>query len=95
MDTYVYYRARVASGAQLQTRVRAMQAALARLHRVPSELKRRPESTDGFQTWMEIYLDVPDHFDAALERAVVTADLLPLIDGVRHVEHFLDGSSCA
>ncbi len=95
MDVYVYYRVRDALSAELQTRASALQAGLRRACGVHSRLKRRPGSTDGLQTWMEIYLDIPEDFDAVLERAVAEANLLPLIDGSRHVEYFLDCSPCA
>ena len=95
MDVYVYYRVRDALSAELQTRANALQAGLRRACGVHAQLKRRPESSNGFQTWMEVYLDIPDDFDAALERAVAGANLLPLIDGSRHVEYFLDCSPCA
>lgn len=94
MDIYVYYRVRDAHAVQLQPLVSALQADLARRFAVQTGLKHRPQNENGMQTWMEIYLDVPDHFDTALERAAVNADLLPLIDGARHIEHFLDFSPC-
>jgi hypothetical protein len=58
-------------------------------------LKRRPEAKDGRHTWMEVYLAVPDGFDAVLERSVEQAQLARLIDGERHAERFMDAASCA
>lgn len=95
MDVYVYYRVQDARSTELQARAQTLQHDLARACGVRTRLQRRPASTNGCQTWMEVYLDVPVHFDAALERAVAAADLLSVIDGERHVEYFLDCSSCA
>jgi hypothetical protein len=72
-----------------------MQKAIAEKYGVVTALKRRPEEKDGRHTWMEVYLAVPDGFDAVLERAVAQADLPALIDGQRHTEIFLDCSLCA
>lgn len=95
MDLYVYYRVPAACASQLRQRVREMQAQLAADHGIVTSLKRRPNEKDGKQTWMEIYLAVPDGFEEALERAVAQASLYPLIDGQRHAEHFLDIPPCA
>jgi hypothetical protein len=95
MDVYVYYRTPRATSGLLQARVQAMQAGLKTTCGVQAQLKRRPESTQADQTWMEVYLDVPADFGATLDSAVATADLLPLIEGTRHIEYFLDCASCA
>lgn len=89
-DLYIYYRVPDEHAQQLAPRVRAMQAALG-----GGQLKRRPVSRDGMQTWMEIYPDAPDGFDAALALAVRQAALLELISGERHTEVFTDLSTCA
>jgi hypothetical protein len=90
-DLYIYYRVRDEHASQLAPRVRAMQAALG----TGGQLKRRPGSSDGLQTWMEIYPDAPDGFDAALALAVRQAGLPDLIAGERHTEVFTDLSTCA
>ncbi len=92
MDLYVYYRVRSDDAIRLQPQVEAMQRALAHNHRVACALKRRPEEMEGRQTWMEIYLDVPAGFASALAGAAAS---LPLIDGDRHVETFVDLAPCA
>ncbi len=89
-DLYIYYRVPEANAAQLAPRVQAMQARLG-----SGQLKRRPGSTDGQQTWMEIYLDTGAGFDAALAAAVHDAALLEQIDGQRHTEVFMDVDTCA
>lgn len=62
---------------------------------VYGEIKRRPETRDGLQTWMEIYVGTGDGFDAALSAAVSDAALSELIEGDRRVEVFMDLSPCA
>lgn len=95
MNTYIHHRAEGTWGAKLQARVNLLPAGLARICGVPTRPKRRAEKERDFQAWMEIHPQVPDRFDAILERAVAKADLPPLINGARHVEYFLDCSSCA
>jgi hypothetical protein len=72
-----------------------MQTNLAKDYSVLSELKRRPQEKDNRHTWMEVYRNIPENFDTILERAVIQAGLKTLIDGERHIEHFLDLSTCA
>jgi hypothetical protein len=95
LDLYIYYRVHAENAAALRQAVVAMQQALAREHGVDATLKRRPEEKDGRQTWMEVYLAVPDGFDAILAQAAERAGLSALIDGARHTEVFVDISSCA
>jgi len=95
MDLYIYYRVRSEHTEIASLRVRALQERIARAYGIVTALKRRPEEKQGCQTWMEIYEAVPDGFEAALRQAVVQAGLGALIDGPRHVEHFLDMRSCA
>ncbi len=72
-----------------------MQSRLARTHGVAGQLKRRPGSVEGLQTWMEVYPATPDGFDAALELAVQQAALQALTVGARHTELFTDVAPCA
>ena len=94
-DLYIYYRVRDDHAATLAPRVRAMQTALSGRHGVAGQLKRRPASAAGVQTWMEIYPAAPDQFEAALEAAAASAGLLDLTDGARHTEIFMDLEPCA
>jgi hypothetical protein len=94
-DLYIYYGVPEAHAALLVPRVRAMQAQLRDGHAVLGELKRRPESRHGVQTWMEIYPAIPPGFELALDAAVQHAALSELIDGQRHTEVFTDLSTCA
>jgi hypothetical protein len=94
-DLYIYYRVPEAQAAQLAPRVQAMQAHLLALHGVAGRLKRRPGSSDGVQTWMEIYEGAGQDFNAALDAAVQQAALGGCIDGPRHTEVFMDVETCA
>jgi hypothetical protein len=94
-DLYIYYRVPDEHAAQLAPRVLAMQAGLADAHGVAGQLKRRPDSSNGQQTWMEIYPATGTGFDAALAAAVQQAALSELIAGDRHTEIFTDLSTCA
>lgn len=95
MDLYIYYRVAEAQAAPLLPRVQAMQAALANSHGVQGALKRRPDSKDGLQTWMEVYGAVPPGFDSALAQAVAAGGLVELTSGERHTEVFVDVRPCA
>jgi hypothetical protein len=88
-DLYVYYKVRESDAAALAPRVRAMQAALAR-DGIAVQLKRRPESKDGMQTWMEVYPGVADAFQARLDEAAAHAGLAGLVAGPRRAEVFVD-----
>jgi hypothetical protein len=90
MDLYVYYKVRESDATTLAPRVRAMQAALAARDGVAAQLKRRPESKDGMQTWMEVYPGVAEDFHGRLAQAEARAGLLELIDGPRRAEVFID-----
>jgi predicted kinase len=90
IDLYVYYKVRELDAAALAPRVRAMQAALAASQGVASQLKRRPASHDGIETWMEVYPGVPDAFPELLAQAAAQAGLDPLLAGPRRAEVFVD-----
>ena len=94
-DLYIYYRVHDNHAALMAPRVRAMQEKLARQNGVAGQLKRRPGSASGLQTWMEIYPAAPDGFDALLAAGVVAAQLPELTEGARHTEIFMDLESCA
>jgi hypothetical protein len=106
MDLYIYYRVPGTQAQQLQTRVNAMQADLRRKHNIAAALKRRPPQTtnspatatataaEALDTWMEVYLAVPDDFENELQRAFDLAAYAALIDGTRHIEYFLDCTPC-
>jgi hypothetical protein len=92
IDLYVYYKVREPDAAALAPRVRAMQAALAARHGVAPQLKRRPATLDGLQTWMEVYPQAADDFAGPLETAAAEAGLAGLLAGPRRAEVFTDFS---
>lgn len=95
MDLYIYYRVQVDRTELFKEQICAIQLQLMREHGVVAALKRRPEQSQGFGTWMEVYLNVPTDFETTLDQAVKLSRLPDLIDGNRHVEHFMDVSVCA
>ena len=95
VDLYVYYQVRDEDAAALLPRVRAMQAQLWTERGVAGQLKRRPQTCDGLQTWMEIYPATRDGFDAALTRAVHDGAFAASIVDKRHTEIFTDLPPCA
>ncbi|PJJ17917.1 uncharacterized protein DUF4936 [Janthinobacterium sp. 67] len=94
-DLYVYYQVKEEHAQALEARVRAMQAKLAAASGVAPQLKRRPDSKDGLQTWMEIYPVVGEGFTELLADASDEAGLLSLTAGARHTEVFMDLPPCA
>ena len=94
-DLYIYYQVREADAPALALRVRAMQERLHAERHVFGQLKRRPETKDGLQTWMEIYPATNGAFEAALAVAVQDTALSELIAGKRHTEIFTDLDTCA
>lgn len=95
VDLYVYYKVPDQHAPGLEPLVRTMQASLARRHGVAVQLKRRPESKDGLQTWMEVYPAVGGDFAPALEIAAREAGLAQFVDGPRRTEVFTDLTPCA
>jgi hypothetical protein len=95
MDFYIYYKVRAEHADELELRLRMMQAELGLATGTYGDIKRRPETRDGLQTWMECYLATGTGFDAALAAAVQDASLSELIAGDRHIEVFVDVSTCA
>lgn len=89
MDFYIYYHVQQAKAATLREYVKTMQQELMTTYSVHAALKRRPDAINDQQTWMEIYLDVPNNFDDALQRAVQKFGLGEFIEGMRHVERFV------
>jgi hypothetical protein len=95
IDLYVYYKVREQDAALLEPRVRALQAALASRFGLSPQLKRRPETRDGLQTWMEVYPGVGEAFPDALAQAALEAGLDAFTTGPRRAEVFMDLTPCA
>lgn len=94
-DLYIYYRVAAASAQQFEIAAAAMQAGLSQEHRIAGALKRRPEIENDRHTWMEVYASVPPDFVQAVEQAVTQHGLARFTDGSRHIEFFVNISSCA
>jgi hypothetical protein len=93
-DLYIYYRAAVMDAPKVLAAVKSLQRDLRRNYGVQCGLKQRPEATDELHTWMEIYLNAPIEFEAALSIALSGSSLSILIVGKRHTEYFLDCLPC-
>lgn len=100
-ELFIYYRLRSGDAARALTIAREFQSKLIEQHpHLMARLLRRPDETDGWQTWMEIY-STDDSADPMRQSAGITADLqqeiesrasvlLPMIDGARHTEVFIE-----
>ncbi|MBC3935850.1 DUF4936 family protein [Undibacterium sp. CY7W] len=99
MDCYVYFKtpeeksaAVIAEVALLQQRLHAL---CPELQQAGMALQRRPELKQGLITWMEIYHQVPDNFEALLRSALQHVDFPELQYAERHAEYFVDVVVCA
>ncbi|MEP6874945.1 MAG: DUF4936 family protein [Burkholderiales bacterium] len=94
-ELFVYYRVRSDNAAPAHTAVQRLHAQLRHDHpHVSARLLRRPEEGNGVQTWMEIYAaesGITDEMQARIEADARA--LLPLIDGPRHAEVFIECAS--
>jgi hypothetical protein len=88
MDLYVYYRVPATDAEAFLARARAYLGQLG-AQGVAGSLSRRPEAKDGFHTWMEVFPQAADGFEATLAERVVQSGLAAFIVGERHVERFL------
>jgi folate-binding protein YgfZ len=91
----IYYRVQSERTGLLQSEITRIHRDLSRTYGVAVALKRRPEEKGGRQTWMEVYLAVPEGFENALQQAVTQSNIPSLIDGERHAEYFWDLPPCA
>jgi len=85
---YIYYDVPLSAVAEVRHRTQAMQAGLAS-HCTRTGLQKRAPAAAHAETWMEIYEDVIDGFDALLAEAVERHGLAALTCD-RHVERFVD-----
>ena len=99
-ELFIYYRLRSIDAAAAQAVVLTCQDQL-RAHCPPliARLLRRPEETDGYQTWMETYTTDPlrepagisPELQAEIERGAQA--LAPWLVGSRHTEVFITCAS--
>lgn len=92
-ELFIYYRAKPADAPALQAQVLAFQQRLAALHPgLVTRLLRRPETVDGWQTWMETYARPahPEGVSEAIEQDIarLAATAGALTGAARHVEVF-------
>ncbi|MFT5588955.1 MAG: hypothetical protein ACI9ZF_001127 [Bradyrhizobium sp.] len=95
MDIYVYYSIRTDDAALARQRVDTLQQRLNAGYDIRSRLRRQPEEKNGLQTWMEIYLAVPAGFEDVIERAAAEEGVTAMAQGSRHVEQFVEVTTCA
>ena len=96
-ELFVYYRVPSADAGMALAEVSTMHSELRALFPfLRARLLRRPDESDGMQTWMETYaVDATGDaagIDTALQAEIETraARRLTRIEGRRHVEAFID-----
>jgi Domain of unknown function (DUF4936) len=95
-ELFIYYQLDVADAPAAQAAVAVFQAGLsARYPWLRARLLRRPNATDGQETWMETYAADPALNSTgitptvAAEIELAAAVLAPWVRGTRHIEIFL------
>ncbi|MDB5898720.1 MAG: hypothetical protein JWP41_2322 [Ramlibacter sp.] len=88
MDLYVYYRVRTSDAEAFLARARGYVEQLRAEERVDASLSRRPESTDGLDTWMEVIPQAGDACEHKLLERVASSGIGAFIQGERHLERF-------
>jgi hypothetical protein len=92
-DLYVYYKVPTASTAQLLPQVRRLQQSLATRHGVSVALKRRPDASDGIETWMEVYGGADPVLVPLVQAGTDTINAM--LASPRRCEVFVDIAPCA
>ncbi len=95
MDCYIYYQTAEVHAPEVLVQLGQIKQSLAGELGVGLQLQRRTEATEGMLTWMEIYRQIPNGFEACLSGILSQSSLMPLIHGTRHAEYFEDAISCA
>lgn len=94
MHLYVYYEvprdAPRDETDRLREGIRSMQKRLAETCGHRGRLLRRVDESKPYDTWMEIYEQVGDAFEAQLTRAFDESGVRDLRTGPRHIERFAD-----
>ena len=95
-ELFVYYRARCSDAPALQAAVFAFQEQLTVCYpSLRTRLLRRPEETDGEQTWMESYATDPQREPAGISEELQAeidrraGAVAHWVSGRRHTEVFL------
>jgi hypothetical protein len=95
LDCYIYFKTAQEHAPAVLAQVTKIQKILIEQLNIRMQLQRRPEAMDGLYTWMEVYRQIPSDFEASLSAIVNQSSLMPLIQGERHAEYFMDAISCA
>ncbi len=90
MHLYVYYDVPLAETSRVREGIRAMQTRLADECGQVGRLLRRVDDQKPDETWMEIYEQVGDGFEAQLNRAFDESGVRNLLARPRHIERFTD-----
>lgn len=95
-ELFIYYRSKPQDAGALTAAVRVLHASLKASHpALRCRLLRRPDRSDGWQTWMETYSTDPmrdaDGVTHEMQELIEAqaAALRPWIVGARHVEVFI------
>lgn len=99
-ELFIYYRIKVAGATAALAAARDFQARLRERHPgLTARLLRRPDDSNGTETWMEIYslhdASQPNGITPALEAEIAreAAALDAFIAGTRHTEAFVPCAS--
>ncbi|MFZ6817786.1 DUF4936 family protein [Undibacterium sp. Ji22W] len=89
MDCYIYYKSNSEHAMEVRRCVEILRSELSgTLEHLP-RLQRRPASNNGIITWMEIYQEVPENFEAVLYAAIERSGIQTWISGERRLEYFI------
>ncbi|WP_424195435.1 DUF4936 family protein [Ampullimonas aquatilis] len=86
---YIYYKTRP----ELADTVQTAFAQLVNLLNHRGRLMRRPASpdaTDNLVTWMEVFENLPDDFEARLKQALIQTGFAYRVASPRHTEAFIE-----
>lgn len=89
MHCYVYFKAAAEDEQHIRQCFARLRLSLEKIG-FNVRFQRRPEVKDGLQTWMEVYENVPDHFEELIAAVVAESGLNEYIVGARYYERFLE-----
>ena len=89
MDCYIYYKSKEADANNIIKAFAQLRILMSPHLTSNIELQRRPKTTEGQITWMEIYRDIPENFEELLSDATSQCEIEKCINSERHAEYFL------
>lgn len=89
MDCYIYYKSKEADAHNIIKAFAQLRSLMSPHLTSNIELQRRPKTTEGQITWMEIYRDIPENFETFLSNAISQCEIVKSISSERHAEYFL------